>query len=131
MARCVDFLVPNESEAERLTGLPVCDVEGARAAAHALIEQGYPTVVVTLGAQGALWVDRNGTFHVPAFPVEVVDTTAAGDSFIGALGVAIGEHRPPAEVLRFAAAAAALSVTRLGAQSGIPTRARLDAFLAS
>lgn len=129
MLGCVDVLMPNESEAECLTAIAVKDSAGARRAAAALVSKGIPNVVITLGERGALWCNREETFEVPAFPVQVVDTTAAGDTFAAALAVALSEGLDSHAAMRFACGASALAVTRLGAQSGIPTRAQLDAFL--
>jgi ribokinase len=86
--------------------------------------------VLKLGDQGCYWCGPDGSGGIPAFPVEVRDTTAAGDTFNGALAVALAEGRPMPDALRFANAAAALSVTRAGAQTSIPGRAEVDALLA-
>ena len=130
LACAVDIIIPNETEASLLTGIPVEDKGGARLAAEALRKMGFGTVVITLGRQGALWVGPDTVFLCPTFEVDVVDTTAAGDTFCGALTVALAESRKPEEALRFACGAATLAVTKLGAQTGIPTRAELEAFLA-
>ncbi|MER5761027.1 ribokinase [Streptomyces sp. NPDC002082] len=120
-----DLLVPNEHEAAALTGLT--DVHLAAAA----LLQDVPEVVVTLGAAGVLYAARGREpLAVPAPPVRAVDTTAAGDTFVGALAVALGEGRPMPEALRWASAAAALSVQRPGAQDSMPTRAEVVAFAA-
>ncbi len=124
-----DILVVNEVEAAALSGLPVQDEESAQAAARQLLRGRTRLVVVTLGAKGALAVTPAESLSMPAFPVRVVDTTAAGDSFIGALAVGLAEGAGLAECLRRACAAGALAVTRLGAQSSIPTRAEVDTFL--
>jgi ribokinase len=118
----VDYLTPNESEAERLTGIGVGDPPAAASAGEALRARGVGTAIVTLGAQGAVAVTSAGTTHVPAFAVTAVDTTAAGDAFNGALAVALAEHRSLAEALRFASGAGALTCTRRGAQASLPTR---------
>jgi ribokinase len=123
-------LAVNESEAEFLAGRAVASDADVEAAASELRRRGPRTVVLTLGSRGA-YVDGEGVRAlVPAFPVEAVDTTAAGDVHCGALAVALVEGRPLAEAVRFANAAAALSVTRLGAQPSAPTRAEIDALLA-
>lgn len=117
-----DLLVPNEHEAASLTGL----TDPHRAAAALLDE--VPEVVVTLGAAGVLYAARGrAPLTVPAPRVRAVDTTAAGDTFVGALAVALGEGRPMPDALRWASAAAALSVQRPGAQVSMPTRAEADA----
>ncbi|GGS94920.1 ribokinase [Streptomyces toxytricini] len=122
----VDLLVPNEHEAAALTGLT-----DPRQAAAALLER-FPEVVVTLGAAGALHAARGQEpYTVPAPRVRAVDTTAAGDTFAGALAVALGEGRPMREAMAWAAAAAALSVQRPGAQDAMPDRADTDAAFAA
>ena len=118
----VDYLTPNETEAERLTGIAVAGPAAAAGAGAALRERGVGTAIVTLGAQGAIAVTASGTTHVPAFAVTVVDTTAAGDAFNAGLAVALAEGRPLAEALRFASGAAALTCTRRGAQAALPSR---------
>jgi ribokinase len=125
--RQLSVLIVNESEASLLSGQGVESVENAERVATLLHDYGIPTVVVTLGARGALLVttDRTGqrhTIHQAAPAVKVVDTTAAGDCFVGALTVALTEGQEPEEALRFAVYASALKVTRFGAQSGLPTR---------
>ncbi|MBW5485671.1 ribokinase [Streptomyces bambusae] len=118
-----DLLVPNEHEAAALTGLT-----DARQAAEALLQQ-VPAVAVTLGAAGVLCAARGrAPLTVPAPRVRAVDTTAAGDTFVGALAVALGEGRAVREAVSWACAAAALSVQRPGAQDSMPARAEIDAF---
>lgn len=131
LLRLVSVLTPNESEAEILAGIPVRDTGGAREAARRLRDRGPATVVVTLGERGVYALSEGFEEHVPAFEVEPVDTTAAGDVFNGALAVALAGKRPLAEALRFAQAAAAISVTRPGAQPSAPTRAEIETFLAA
>lgn len=129
----VDVLTPNESEALLLLGRPAAriSVQDARALAVELRKQGPRRVILKLGDQGCFYAGDDQPLHVPAFPVRAVDTTAAGDTFNAALAVALteGQHWPAA--LRFANAAAALSVTRSGAQTSAPTRAEVEALLAS
>ncbi|WP_374773530.1 ribokinase [Streptomyces sp. NBC_01310] len=121
-----DLLVPNEHEAATLTGLT-----DPRQAAEALLDD-VPEVVITLGAAGVLYAARGREpLSVPAPRVRAVDTTAAGDTFVGALAVALGEGRPMPVALRWASAAAALSVQRPGAQDSMPARAETDAFAAT
>lgn len=129
LLRKVTILTPNESEAELLTGLAVKDEAGARQAAVALLAKGPTTVILTLGARGALVAEAGGAQLVPGFKVKPVDTTAAGDIFNGALAVALGEGKPLPEAVRFANAAAAISVTRMGAQPSAPKRTEIDRFL--
>jgi ribokinase len=127
----VDILTPNEGEALSLLGLPPARVAAAEAPAlaRALRELGARSVVLKLGDRGCLFDDGQRRLVQPAFPVEVADSTAAGDTFNGALAVALAESRPMPEALRFASAAAAISVTRPGAQSAMPTRAEVESFL--
>ena len=129
LLRLIAVLTPNELEAEFLTGIPVQDDSGAREAAVRLRERGVVSVVITLGERGAFASSPEFEGLVPAFKVEAVDTTAAGDVFNGALAVALAEKEPLKDALRFASAAAALSVTRPGAQPSAPTRAEIGAFL--
>ncbi len=126
--RGVAVLTPNEHEAGFLTGIAVRDEPGARDAARRLRDRGPGTVVVTLGERGVYALAAGFDARVPAFKAVPVDTTAAGDVFNGALAVALAEKRPLPEALRFAQAAAAISVTRPGAQPSAPTRAEIGAF---
>lgn len=121
----ISVLTPNESEAELLTGIKVRTVASAKKAAAVFLEKGVRTVVLTLGKRGALIVDRQGARLVPGYAVKAVDTTAAGDVFNGALAVALGEGKPIDDAVQFANAAAALSVTREGAQPSAPYRAEI------
>jgi ribokinase len=126
----VDILTPNESEALMLLGRPPARVtrDEAPELAAALLRLGPRAVVLKLGDQGSFYASDAGAGHTPAFPVEVRDTTAAGDTFNAALAVALAEGQAMEHALRFANAAAAISVTRLGAQASAPTRAEVDAF---
>jgi len=117
---CADFLVPNEIEASMLTGLEVRGVEAAVAAAEALRAQGARQVIVTLGERGVVVATPQGARHAPAPRVKAVDTTAAGDTFIGGLCAALVAGRELFAAVDYAQAAAALSVTRPGAQPSIP-----------
>ncbi|MCS7221198.1 MAG: ribokinase [Anaerolineae bacterium] len=122
---------PNALEAAALVGHPVEDEAAAEAAARELLNGGPQAVVLKRGAAGALLVTREGAQHIPAFRVNVVDTTGAGDAFSGALVVALAEGKPLPEAVRFANAAGALAVTRVGTLPAMPTRAEVEAFLAS
>jgi ribokinase len=126
----VDYLTPNEVEAAQASGLPLATLRDAAGVAQALLARGPRVVIVTLGAQGALMGTRDHTMHVPAFPVAVVDTTAAGDAFNGALAVMLANGRPLPEAVRFANAAAGLACTQHGAQNSLPGRTQVDACLA-
>jgi ribokinase len=125
----VSILTPNESEAELLTGVQVNDDAGAEQAARALVARGVDTVILTLGSRGAFVFESGEGELVPSFEVQAVDTTAAGDVFNGTLGVGLAEGKPLAQAVRFANAAAALSVTKLGAQPSAPTRSEIETFL--
>jgi len=131
LLRNVTCLKPNESEAERLTGISVSDLASAERAARALQELGPRTVIITLGSQGAIVVDEAAVHHVPAYRVTAVDTTAAGDAFTGALATALGAGAALVEAVRRAAAAGALAATRMGAQPSLPTQAEWEAFIAN
>jgi ribokinase len=117
---CVDYLVPNELEAASLTGDRVASVDQAIAAGRRLRARGAATVLITLGATGAAIVAADGERHLPAPRVDAVDTTAAGDTFIGGLCAALVRGRAVPDAVAFAQAAAAISVTRSGAQPSIP-----------
>jgi ribokinase len=131
LLRTVSVLTPNETEAELLTGVRVNNLAGARQAARWLRARGPQSVIITLGPRGAWVATAQAEFHVPSFKVKAVDTTAAGDVFNGALAVALAEGRPWPEAVRFANAAGALSVTKLGAQPSAPTRRQVLRLLAS
>jgi ribokinase len=125
------YLSDNETEAEFLTGLEVASERDVETAAEALLAKGPKTVVLTLGARGAYVAGHGGGALVPGFAVAAVDTTAAGDVHCGALAVALVEGRPLLEAVRFANAAAALSVTKLGAQPSAPKRQDIEALLST
>lgn len=129
LLRHVSILTPNETEAELLTGIKVTDDTSAREAAQALLAQGVETVIITLGAKGAYLRNAASDEFIPAHKVKPVDTTAAGDTFNGALAVALAEGRDLRKAIRFANAAAALSVTRLGAQPSAPARTEIERFV--
>jgi ribokinase len=127
----VDVLIPNESETSLLTGLPVSNQAEAETAATALREMGVGTVILTLGERGALLAREEETEQVLAFEVTPVDTTAAGDAFVGGFTVAMAGGQPLAEAVRWGNAAGALATTKLGAQPSLPTRQDLEALLAT
>lgn len=126
-----DVLIPNESEASALTGIQVCDLASAGLAAKQLRHRANAAVLVTLGDKG-VWLDTPAfTGHVRAFLVDAVDTVGAGDTFIGAFAVRLVEGADFKNAARFGCAAAALAVTRRGAQASIPNRTDVEAFLAT
>jgi ribokinase len=133
LLRLIDVIVPHESETERLTGQAIKNKEEARKAGAELLKRGVANAVLTLGESGALLVEgssREPIFEfIPAFQVRVVDTTAAGDAFVGALATGLGEGLSLADAAHFASAVAALSVTRPGAQPSLPYRSEVDEFL--
>jgi len=127
--RNISILTPNESESELLTGIKVETEKDAAAAADALMAKGIETVIVTMGPKGAFVATADFKELVSGFSVKAVDATAAGDVFNGTLAVAIAEGKPLKKAVSFANAAAALSVTKLGAQPSAPTREEIDKFL--
>jgi len=129
LLRRISILTPNESEAELLTGIRLDGIAAAKKAANKLRRRGVQRVVLTLGARGALIADEQGMRLIPGFKVKAVDTTAAGDIFNGVLAVALTEERPLEQAVRIANAAAAISVTRWGAQPSAPTRQAVERFL--
>jgi ribokinase len=130
LLRLADLCVPNETEVESLTGRPAATPGQAESAARELLRRGTGAVIVTLGDRGVLTVNARGTEHAPAVPVTAVDPTGAGDAFIGSLAVFWAEGLTLPEAVWRANAAAALSVTRPGAQAAFPSRAEVEALLA-
>lgn len=126
-----DYVTPNESEAEGITGVPVTDVASAKKAAAAFLELGVGTALITLGENGALLGSPGGMVHVPPFNAgPVVETTGAGDAFNGGFAVALSEGMEPVDAVRFGCATAGISVTRPGTAPSMPSRAEIDALLA-
>jgi ribokinase len=123
----IDVITPNETEAEMLTGIKVENLAGAEKAAQALREKGVGTVIITLGSQGAFVLSDSFTGMVATRKVEAVDTTAAGDTFNGALAVGMANGQAIEEAVGFANKAATISVTRLGAQASCPTLGEVEA----
>ena len=132
---CVNIITPNQTEAEMLTGIAVNDLDSAAMAAQALHRKGISKVVITMGRMGA-YISESHDEHIQSeliggFPVQAVDTTAAGDTFNGALLVALAEGKTLAAAAYFANASGALSVMRPGAQSSVPQRSEVDDFIVS
>jgi len=125
----VTVLTPNETEAQILTGVAVVDPESASAAADRLLEAGVKSVIVTMGAKGSLLAEGNVREHIAAERVKAVDTTAAGDAFTGALAVGVGRGQSLRDSALFANQAAALCVTKMGAQPSMPTTEEVGAFV--
>ena len=133
----VDYLTPNESEAQYCSGVAINGgsldelLPQARAAARAMIGKGAPNVIVTLGRHGSLHATKNGDEFFPAYTVDAVDTTAAGDAFNGALAVRLGEGADVRDAIKFANAAGALCASKAGSQPSLPNRAAVDGFMKS
>ncbi len=125
----VDFIVPNEIEAQFLTGIKRKGDRDIRRMAERLLEMGAKNVVITLGPKGLFFKNRTDEIGMNAYQVKVIDSTAAGDAFLGALATGLAENKPIKEALRFANAAGALAATKLGAQTSLPFRKDLETFL--
>ena len=126
-----DYVTPNETELEQLTGVPCASPDEAATGARILLERGAGAVVATLGRHGALYCAPDGDVHVPAFDAgRVVDTTGAGDAFNGAFAVALARGSRPVDAVRYGCAAGSLSVTRPGTASAMPGRDAVEALLA-
>jgi ribokinase len=117
----VDYLIPNETELEILSGMPVKTKEDILLACRKMMEKGVKKLIVTLGSKGAIYVDSEGSKEFGVYKVEAVDTTAAGDSFIGGFTAAFSKGKPVEEAMDFAAKVGAITVTREGAQTSLPT----------
>lgn len=125
----VDYVTPNETEAEQFTGIRVDTVEDCRKAAAKFFEMGVKKVIITLGVRGAYFTDGGEEIFVPALKVKAVETTGAGDAFNGGLATAIAEGMPMETALRFATCTAAISVTRLGSSQSMPSREEILALM--
>ena len=130
LALC-DYVTPNESEAEGITGVAVHSVRDAEKAAGVFLDKGVGAAIITLGEHGALYRDREHTVHVPAFNAgSVVETTGAGDAFNGAFAAALARGTDPVEAVRFGCAAAGISVTRPGTAPSMPSLDEIESLLA-
>lgn len=123
-----DFLIPNETELSLLTGMDVHDIPSAEAAAKRLLARGAQNVIVTLGSKGALIVDKYTGTHVDTFNVGVVDTTAAGDAFIGGFAFALETGGSLTDAVRYGCACGALACTKFGAQPSLPTKEEVESL---
>lgn len=130
MVALCDYITPNETEAEGITGQSVGTIDDARRAADILLSQGAGAAIITLGENGALYHTQETSLHVPAMSAgAVVETTGAGDAFHGGFATALSEGQTPEEAVRFGCATAALSVTKPGTAGSMPTRAEIEALL--
>ncbi|UCG49559.1 MAG: ribokinase [Phycisphaerales bacterium] len=125
----VDVLTPNETEAQILTGIEVTDEKSARAASENLLARGVKAVILTMGSKGFLLKDRNQDRFVSAQKIDAVDSTAAGDAFTGSLAAGLAQGKSLLDAALFANYVAALSVTKMGAQSSMPTLGDVEAFV--
>jgi len=123
----LDYFVPNETEAETITGLPVKNLDDAKQCAQQFLDGGLKRVIITLGANGSLLASRDGSQHIPPFPVKSIDSTGAGDAFIGSFAVFLGEGLPELQAVRRANLYAGLSTTGVGTQKSFYDRTRFDA----
>lgn len=129
LLKCISVITPNKNEAEMLTGIKVKNIASAKEAAQKISDRGVETVIITLGANGALILHQEVFTHVPAVAVKAIDTTAAGDVFNGALAVSLAESNDIIAATTLACKASAISVTRMGAQSSVPFKKEVDAFI--
>ncbi len=125
----VDILIPNQTESALLTGLPLSSEAEVEKAAQSLLQTGIGAVIITMGDRGAMLATKGKVERYPAFEVKPVDTTAAGDAFVGGFGLAWAEGKSLSEAIRFGSAAGALATTRLGAQPSLPTRQEVEEML--
>ena len=125
----VDYLIPNETELGLLTGMDVNGLASAESAAKSLLQRGVKNVIVTLGSKGALIVSSKQVTHVDTYPVHVVDTTAAGDAFIGGFAYSLLQNKSLEDAVRYGCASGALATTKFGAQPSLPTRAEVEKFI--
>ncbi|MGL5965563.1 MAG: ribokinase [Fusobacteriaceae bacterium] len=123
-----DYIIPNETELEIITGIKTDTMEGVKKAAQSLLEKGVKGLIVTLGSKGSLYIDREKEIITPAYKVKAIDTTAAGDSFIGGFVKGISEGLKMEDAIELGTKVAAISVTRIGAQTSLPTEEEIKNF---
>lgn len=128
--RAIDMLIVNETEAEMLSGIQIDTIDTIHEAGLALLQKGVNTVIITLGERGSVYLDETQYIHVEAYPVDVVDTTAAGDTYIGILVTQLLKHTPIKDAMMQASAGASLAIQVKGAQVSIPAKEQIDIFLA-
>jgi ribokinase len=131
LLRLVDYIVPNETELVQLAGKPVKDKPSLEAAAGSLVARGVASVIVTLGEKGALIMGKPGRNYVSSYKVKAVDTTAAGDAFIGGMAFALTRRKSIKDAVKYGCACGALATTRFGAQPSLPTSEEVKNFLRS
>lgn len=124
-----DYIIPNETELSLLAGQTVTDIFSVVLAARVLLQRGAPNVIVTLGSNGAMIVSEKLVAQINTYPVSVVDTTAAGDAFIGGFATALLNNRSLEEAVQYGCACGALATTRFGAQPSLPTKAQVEKFV--
>ncbi len=129
LLRCCTLVTPNETELQIATGVDTSDDAGVRKAADMLLAQGMGAVLNKRGSKGARWLTAAGSFDVPGFKVKAVDTTAAGDSFNAGFAVSLAQGKTTEESIRYANAVGAIAVTKMGAQSAMPTAAEVAEFI--
>ena len=125
----IDILVPNEHELERMSKVKIVDESSMLEAAHVLLDKGVKKIVITIGSRGVLYIDKDESLRLPAHKVNVVDTTAAGDSFIGGFTTAYLETEDIKKSIERGQSTAALSIQKMGAQSSLPTKVDVDSFM--
>ncbi len=131
MISLVDYLIPNETELSLLAGMDVNDTPSAERAAKSLLERGVKNVIVTLGSKGVMIVTGTQVTHVGTYKVDVVDTTAAGDAFIGGFAYSLLQNKSLEIAVRYGCACGALATTKFGAQPSLPTKKELENFISS
>ena len=129
LLEAADFILPNETELGLLTGSSVSDLDSIEKASFSLVKRGARNLIVTLGANGALIVNKDGAKHIPPYKVKAVDTTAAGDAFVGGLAVGLLNGKSLEDAVQYACACGALTATKLGAQPSLPTMDDVEDFL--